>query len=131
MRFIVRIGLFAMFGILIIIVSFVCENVTLKKRIKYSAETKNKVFNLKVKLFEKYAGEDRNAPVSDILKKKELYDPYSYKPMKARHASSFILIYSIGPDLIDNNGSLIYDPTNGLYSQGDLSFKFYPDTAHR
>jgi hypothetical protein len=31
------------------------------------------------------------------------------------------ILYSIGPDLIDNGGSPDYDPTNGTISSGDIT----------
>ena len=36
------------------------------------------------------------------------------------HPDSFWLVYSIGPDTTDNGGTLIYDPTNGTISPGDI-----------
>lgn len=32
----------------------------------------------------------------------------------------FWTIYSVGPDKKDNNGEVLYDPTNGIISQGDI-----------
>ncbi len=32
------------------------------------------------------------------------------------------ILYSKGPDKIDDNGKLIYDPTNGIKSHGDILF---------
>ena len=32
-------------------------------------------------------------------------------------------IYSIGPDKIDNYALIVYDPTNGIISRGDILVK--------
>ena len=50
-------------------------------------------------------------------------DPFSGKPLLLdREAARPFQLRSVGPDLVPNDGSLIYDPTNGTVSSGDLFF---------
>ncbi len=46
-----------------------------------------------------------------------LIDPFTGKPYLVKGDVQ----YSIGPDMIDNGGMIIYDPTNGTFSSGDMS----------
>ena len=31
------------------------------------------------------------------------------------------IVWSVGPDQVDNNGTIVYDPTNGILSAGDIT----------
>jgi hypothetical protein len=48
-------------------------------------------------------------------------DPFSNTTIKYRVSGNSGILYSIGPDLIDNGGSPDYDPTNGTISAGDIA----------
>ena len=50
-------------------------------------------------------------------------DIYSGHAIRWKRNSSGIYIYSIGPDKHNNNMEVIYDPTNGLNSIGDIIIK--------
>ena len=52
-----------------------------------------------------------------------IIDIYSGKSIRWKKSDSGIYSYSIGPDNFDNNIEITYDPTNGLYSAGDIVFK--------
>ncbi|MEN6626313.1 MAG: hypothetical protein ABFD69_08820 [Candidatus Sumerlaeia bacterium] len=47
-------------------------------------------------------------------------DPFAQKPMNAIRETTSTLIYSIGPDYADQRGAISYDPTNGIFSGGDI-----------
>ena len=58
----------------------------------------------------------------------EVYKRYQIQLMNSeldffsgvKPVSNGFIIYSIGPDLSDNTGFIIYDPTNGVFSAGDI-----------
>ncbi|MFH0794343.1 MAG: hypothetical protein V2A74_09965 [bacterium] len=47
-------------------------------------------------------------------------DPFTEKSLVVAGTEDERIIYSLGPDLVDQHGELIYDPTNGVASAGDL-----------
>lgn len=47
-------------------------------------------------------------------------DPFTGNPMNAIRETTSTLIYSIGPDYSDQRGAITYDPTNGVFSGGDI-----------
>ncbi|MCE5229116.1 hypothetical protein LLG95_05920 [bacterium] len=47
-------------------------------------------------------------------------DPFTNQPLKTVDSGDSTLIYSLGPDGIDQHGALSYDPTNGTISSGDI-----------
>lgn len=47
-------------------------------------------------------------------------DPFTEKALVVAGTEDERIIYSLGPDLEDQHGELIYDPTNGVASAGDL-----------
>lgn len=47
-------------------------------------------------------------------------DPFSNQSLKYISAGDRAYLYSIGPDLTDNDAKLHYDPTNGTISSGDI-----------
>ncbi|MCD6384554.1 hypothetical protein J7M23_02145 [Candidatus Sumerlaeota bacterium] len=47
-------------------------------------------------------------------------DPFSNQPLKYIFVGNRAKLYSIGPDLTDNNAKIEYDPTNGSVSTGDI-----------
>jgi len=49
-------------------------------------------------------------------------DPFSNTDFKYMPANSSFILYSIGPDIVDERGQNIYDPTNGTRSSGDIVF---------
>ena len=49
-------------------------------------------------------------------------DPFSNTDFKYMPVSSSFILYSIGPDIVDERGQNIYDPTNGTRSSGDIVF---------
>lgn len=40
--------------------------------------------------------------------------------------STYYYIWSLGPDLLDQHGDPLYDPTNGAISTGDILMKSKP-----
>ena len=44
-------------------------------------------------------------------------DPFTGEPFRTMQSGEK---YSIGPDMVDDAGSLRYDPTNGTFSRGDI-----------
>ncbi len=48
-------------------------------------------------------------------------DPFSTGMPKYILRGNGATLYSIGPDLSDNQGKLEYDPTNGVISPGDIA----------
>lgn len=96
---------------------------------KRSIKIKNKIFHTKVKLLRRSL-DSTTLSISLIrehLGKQEFYDPFTYKPMRISNTSTTIYVYSVGPDIEDNNAYISYDPTNGLKSSGDLFVSFYLD----
>jgi hypothetical protein len=49
-------------------------------------------------------------------------DPLSGESFRYRVKGNLGVIYSIGLDGKDNDAALLYDPTNGIISQGDIAF---------
>lgn len=47
-------------------------------------------------------------------------DPFTHAPLKIAEQTTTTLIYSVGPDKNDQHGALVYDPTNGRISGGDI-----------
>jgi hypothetical protein len=45
-----------------------------------------------------------------------IIDPFTGKPLM-KMGNSF---YSLGPDMTDQGGKVVYDPTNGTLSAGDI-----------
>lgn len=45
---------------------------------------------------------------------------WSFYRFNIDNTSNEILVYSVGPDKKDNKGKIIYDPANGLTSEGDI-----------
>ena len=81
-----------------------------KRRNEMYKKLENIINNFDVDLSEKNIP---NLPV-------DIYDGYCIKRREDKHN---IYLYSIGPDKIDDNAEIIYDPTNGLKSIGDLIVK--------
>jgi hypothetical protein len=50
-------------------------------------------------------------------------DPFTGKPLKIIDDGTESLFYSLGPDLEDQGGQIVYDPTNGMISPGDLTLR--------
>lgn len=48
-------------------------------------------------------------------------DPFTNAPLKQTDETTHTLIYSLGPDRVDQHGALSYDPTNGTFSAGDIA----------
>jgi hypothetical protein len=51
-------------------------------------------------------------------------DPFIEKNFKYANAGAYRLLYSVGPDMVDNGGTTPYDPTNGTVSSGDVIVRF-------
>lgn len=47
-------------------------------------------------------------------------DPFSTTPLHLVSSPGGVSCYSVGPDKIDDRGALIYDPSNGTLSRGDI-----------
>jgi hypothetical protein len=50
-------------------------------------------------------------------------DPFSGKPLGYRRTAEGYLLYSVGPDRLDQKGEVEYDPydpVKGRYSEGDI-----------
>jgi hypothetical protein len=50
-------------------------------------------------------------------------DPFGEQPLHLESGPNHTLIYSIGPDLKDQQGRTAYDPTNGTLSAGDIAIR--------
>jgi hypothetical protein len=48
----------------------------------------------------------------------DVFDPET--PLRYRAVGSGYLIWSVGPDGVDDAGEIRYDPTNGTHSRGDV-----------
>lgn len=64
--------------------------------------------------------EDATTAVVDIIGKRQWFDPFSERPFRTKSNEDRLQVYSIGPDRIDNKLFQTYDPTNGLFSEGDI-----------
>lgn len=55
-------------------------------------------------------------------------DPFGYgTPIQTtRTAEGALRLWSLGPDFSDNSGSVVYDPTNGTVSGGDIIHEIPP-----
>ena len=53
----------------------------------------------------------------------ETDDPFSPDSYRLSENADGLFVYSIGNDLIDQGGMIIYDPTNGTRSLGDICVK--------
>jgi len=58
----------------------------------------------------------KNKEIHELL---NMNDPFTSSTLKCQKG----IIYSIGPDLIDNYSYIRYDPTNGIISSGDIIVK--------
>lgn len=47
-------------------------------------------------------------------------DPFTSAPLRYTRSGEDLLCYSVGPDAIDQQATIAYDPTNGSLSAGDL-----------
>ncbi|MEN6624920.1 MAG: hypothetical protein ABFD69_01690 [Candidatus Sumerlaeia bacterium] len=47
-------------------------------------------------------------------------DPFQNKPITVVENTTSTLIYSIGPDRVDQGAAISYDPSNGTFSAGDI-----------
>jgi len=56
-----------------------------------------------------------------LLQDPYVFDPITHSEFQNHLSSDTMLIYSIGPDLIDQYGQIMYDPTNGSISNGDVT----------
>ena len=66
--------------------------------------------------------------LSEIGESRRLVDHFrELKPLRFR--SNPLRIWSVGPDRVDDEGFKIYDPTNGLFSKGDILV--YPNPVMR
>lgn len=54
------------------------------------------------------------------LGSQSLTDPFGSGPLNIVGASEGVQVYSIGPDRVDDQAQLRYDPTNGSVSAGDI-----------
>ena len=54
------------------------------------------------------------------LKKQNNFDDPFDDDLKYIPKDDLNLVYSIGPDKVDNKAGIIYDPTNGIVSTGDI-----------
>jgi hypothetical protein len=55
-------------------------------------------------------------------------DPFTDPPRKVQTDPDRRIIWSVGLDMFDDGGRLLYDPTNGVESRGDIVVEF-PDTG--
>jgi len=55
-------------------------------------------------------------------------DPFGKGKLKI--SEKYNKFYSIGPDRVDNFLEVIYDPTNGVFSSGDIEVKQYRGESH-
>jgi hypothetical protein len=60
--------------------------------------------------------------VRKVNKSGQLVDPFTGEPFREADG----LIYSVGPDQMDHRGRIIYDPSNGILSRGDIIRKHLP-----
>lgn len=51
-----------------------------------------------------------------------IQDPFSNKKLAIIKEENQFILYSHGPDYIDNKATIVYDPTNGTISSGDIIF---------
>jgi tetratricopeptide (TPR) repeat protein len=47
-------------------------------------------------------------------------DTFAKNPIILKSFDQLVVLYSYGPDTTNDNGQIIYDPTNGVFSRGDL-----------
>jgi hypothetical protein len=47
-------------------------------------------------------------------------DPFTDKPFLLGQEKDKVFVYSVGPNGKDDKGLIIYDPTNGTMSAGDI-----------
>ena len=47
-------------------------------------------------------------------------DPFTTKPFLTVERNNVKIYYSMGPDRIDHKAKVLYDPTNGIFSAGDI-----------
>jgi hypothetical protein len=55
-------------------------------------------------------------------------DPYSQEPLRFRHTADGLMVYSVGPDRIDNDGR--FDPRNLDAPGTNFTFRLW-DPSHR
>lgn len=65
---------------------------------------------------------DKIDALGDILKPIPL-DPFTEKNFRYEKVGDAYRLYSVGPDMRDDFGALVYDPTNGTQSTGDIIFR--------
>lgn len=50
-------------------------------------------------------------------------DPFTSSPLKMAPSPLGMVCYSLGPDRVDDGGSITYDPSNGTNSCGDITLE--------
>ena len=51
-------------------------------------------------------------------------DPFTLQPVRYKSDGKHGVVYSLGPDMTDNQAGVVYDPTNGTVSAGDVVIGF-------
>lgn len=92
----------------------------------FATESQNRITELTVAL-EYYRMKNKEYPdsleqLSPGIIKEPILDPITGKPFMYHKTDEAFELYSIGPDLKDDKGELVYDPTNGTVSAGDIVY---------
>ncbi len=93
-----------------------------KKYFNFKIEDEKIYFTDKTIILDPFT--DDKSPFGYRLGKKSVIEFEKNNP-KAKviiNPYNFWMIYSVGPDKKDNEGSILYDPTNGILSSGDIAY---------
>jgi hypothetical protein len=71
----------------------------------------------------------RLADLRPALLEKIPTDPYDGKPLRYRRLADGVVVYSIGPDRVDNGG--VIDRVNGVHEGSDLGFRLWDPAKRR
>lgn len=110
------------------------ERMIIKKMYKYNingAITQDKIINSKQELaylssaIRVYQSKNQKMPekLEDLVPiplNPLPQDPFASSPFKYFSQDTEVILYSIGPDTTDDHAQLVYDPTNGVTSKGDI-----------
>lgn len=79
------------------------------------------VFHRRSVVYSKGLKGTHNLPKNDYT----VIDPFTFEPYRQRSDGP----YSVGPDGVNDNMAILYDPTNGTFSRGDISFDGVPESS--
>lgn len=106
------------------------DNSPTRERVKYSIAVS--IMRSAKDYFSKQLKEPTISEIENFMKNMEIPNDHNVKEyaevkdkLRVRKDNNRIIVYYIGPDGIDQQGKVLYDPTNGSISEGDACMEIY------